>query len=46
MALDNVYVQDATDNSKYNGYGDKLHLAHNIEVFLGYTKILQLRTNC
>ena len=34
-ALDNVYVQDATDNSKYNGYGDKLHLAHNAEVFLG-----------
>ena len=25
-ALDNVYVQDLTDNSKYNGYGDKLHL--------------------
>ena len=34
-ALDNVYVQDAVDNSKYNGYGDKLHLAHNAEVFLG-----------
>ena len=34
-ALDNIYVQDATDNSKYNGYGDKLHLAHNAEVFLG-----------
>ena len=34
-ALDDVYVQDATDNSKYNGYGDKLHLAHNAEVFLG-----------
>ena len=34
-ALDNVYVQDAVDNSKYNGYGDKMHLAHNAEVFLG-----------
>ena len=34
-ALDNVYVQDAVDNSKYNGYGDKLHLSHNAEVFLG-----------
>ena len=34
-ALDNVYVQDAVDNSKYNGYGDKVHLAHNAEVFLG-----------
>ena len=34
-ALDAVYVQDATDNSQYNGYGDKLHLPHNAEVFLG-----------
>ena len=34
-ALDDVFVQDATDNSKYNGFGDKLHLAHNAEVFLG-----------
>ena len=34
-ALDDVYVQDAVDNSRYNGYGDKLHLAHNAEVFLG-----------
>ncbi len=34
-ALDAVYVQDAVDNSKYNGYGDKMHLAHNAEVFLG-----------
>ena len=34
-ALDDVYVQDAVDNSKYNGWGDKLHLAHNAEVFLG-----------
>ena len=34
-ALDEVFVQDAVDNSKYNGYGDKLHLPHNAEVFLG-----------
>ena len=34
-ALDAVYVQDATDNSQYNGFGDKMHLAHNAEVFLG-----------
>ena len=34
-ALDAVYVQDATDNSQYNGFGDKMHKAHNAEVFLG-----------
>jgi len=34
-ALDEVYVQDAVDNSQYNGFGDKMHLAHNAEVFLG-----------
>ena len=34
-ALDEVFIQDAVDNSKYNGYGDKLHLPHNAEVFLG-----------
>ena len=34
-ALDDVYIQDAVDNSQYNGYGDKMHLAHNAEVFLG-----------
>ncbi len=34
-ALDDVYVQDAVDNSKYNGYGDKVHAPHNAEVFLG-----------
>ena len=34
-ALDEVFVQDAVDNSKYNGFGDKLHLPHNAEVFLG-----------
>ena len=34
-ALDGTYVQDAVDNSQYNGFGDKLHLAQNAEVFLG-----------
>ena len=34
-ALDEVFVQDAVDNSKYNGWGDKVHAAHNAEVFLG-----------
>ena len=41
-ALDEVYVQDAVDNSQYNGFGDKMHLAHNAEVFLGtprYTNV-------
>jgi hypothetical protein len=33
--LDEVYVQDAVDNSQYNGYGSKNHLPHNAEVFLG-----------
>ena len=33
--LDEVYIQDAVDNSQYNGYGDKVHAAHNAEVFLG-----------
>ena len=34
-ALDNIYVQDAVDHSRYNSYGDKIHAAHNAEVFLG-----------
>ena len=33
--LDEVFVQDAVDNSRYNSYGTKAHLAHNAEVFLG-----------
>ena len=41
-ALDDVYVQDATDNSKYNGYGDKVHAAHNAEVFLGTPRYYNL----
>ena len=34
-ALDETYVQDAVDHSQYNSYGDKIHAAHNAEVFLG-----------
>ena len=34
-ATDAVFVQDAVDHSKYNSYGDKVHAAHNAEVFLG-----------
>jgi len=33
--LDAVFVQDAVDHSQYNSYGDKVHAAHNAEVFLG-----------
>jgi len=33
--LDEVFVQDAVDNSQYNSWGTKEHLAHNAEVFLG-----------
>lgn len=33
--LDEVFVQDAVDNSQYNGWGSKQHLPHNAEVFLG-----------
>ena len=33
--LDEVFVQDAVDNSQYNSWGSKEHLAHNAEVFLG-----------
>jgi len=34
-ALDAIYVQDAVDHSQYNSYGDKVHAAHNAEVFFG-----------
>ena len=34
-ATDATYVQDAVDHSQYNSYGDKVHAAHNAEVFLG-----------
>ena len=33
-ALDEVYIQDATDNSRYNGWGDN-HYASDAEVFFG-----------
>lgn len=33
--FDAVYVQDATDNSAYNAFGEKSHKADDAEVFLG-----------
>lgn len=39
-ALDEVYVQDALDNSDYNSYGDKVHAAHNAEVYLGVERFM------
>jgi len=44
-ALDAVYVQDATDHSQYNSYGDKVHAAHNAEVFLGTPRYFNLGLN-
>ena len=42
--LDDVYIQDAVDNSKYNGYGDKVHaITRSIS---WNTKKFQLRTIC
>ena len=41
-ALDDVYVQDAVDHSQYNSYGDKVHAAHNAEVFLGTPRYFNL----
>ena len=41
-ALNGVFIQDAVDNSKYNGYGDKVHAAHNAEVFLGTPRYANL----
>ena len=41
-ALDEVYVQDAVDHSQYNSYGDKVHAAHNAEVFLGSPRYFNL----
>ena len=41
-ALDDVFVQDAVDHSKYNSYGDKVHAAHNAEVFLGTPRYFNL----
>ena len=44
--LDDVYIQDAVDNSKYNGYGDKVHKFHNARSISWNTKKFQLRTIC
>ena len=40
--LDEVYVQDATDNSKYNSFGGKTHTANSAEVYLGMPKSYNL----
>ncbi|MDZ7776661.1 MAG: hypothetical protein U5L09_14140 [Bacteroidales bacterium] len=37
--LDEVYVQDATDNSRYNGF-DGDHDADDAEVFLGLPRMI------
>ena len=34
-ALDEVYIQDATDNSRYNSWGSPWHGADDAEVFFG-----------
>lgn len=34
-ALDATFIQDAVDNSQYNGYGDVSHSATRAEVFFG-----------
>jgi hypothetical protein len=41
-ATDATYVQDAVDHSQYNSYGDKVHGAHNAEVFLGTPRYFNL----
>ena len=33
--LDDVYIQDAVDNSKYNGYGDKVHVGLSVNFYNG-----------
>ncbi len=42
--LDTVYIQDATDASRFNGYHDDgdVHDADSAEVFLGYPRNLNL----
>ena len=35
-ALDDVFIQDAVDNSQYNSWGGGSHDADNAEVFLGH----------
>ena len=43
-ALDAIYVQDATDNSKYNAYtgNGKTHSADDAEIFLGLPRTFNL----
>ncbi|MCK5738324.1 hypothetical protein KAH55_04050, partial [bacterium] len=39
--LDEVYVQDAVDNSSYNGF-DKNHTADDAEVYLGLPRTFNI----
>ena len=36
--FDAIYIQDATDNSRFNGYGERNHKADDAEVYLGYPR--------
>ncbi|MDE2793544.1 MAG: TonB-dependent receptor [Gemmatimonadota bacterium] len=36
--FDAIYIQDATDNSRFNGFGERNHTADDAEVFLGYPR--------
>ena len=37
-ALDEIYIQDAVDNSSYSAFGDKTHAADDAEVWMGYPR--------
>ncbi len=36
--FDAIYIQDATDNSRFNAYGERNHKADDAEVYLGYPR--------
>jgi len=36
--LDEIYIQDAVDNSSYSAFGDKTHAADDAEVWMGYPR--------
>ena len=39
--LDNLYIQDAVDNSRFNSFDDD-HDADDAEVYLGYPRNLNI----
>jgi outer membrane cobalamin receptor len=43
--FDEVYIQDAVDNSQYNGWGGTSHDADNAEVFLGTPRYINAGIN-